>query len=667
MNLVDVTKKKLLEGCIDEVKPASGWKVLVVDAAAMKVISACCKMYDIVEHGVSVVEGLEKSREPLPKLEAIYLMSPDADSVARLVADFADEREPQYAAAHLYFTGRVSDAQLAAVAACAPLKRRTKTFKELYVDYLAYESRVFHLDRPGALVALFSPDSKTLKNEQAAIVGKLASLCAAVDEYPDVRYSKRHPLAGALAGLLADRLASMGRIAGGPLAGARAERATLLLLDRTEDVAGPLLHEFTYQAMVYDLLGVDAHGPRHDLYEYEFKSTKGGLAKKDVLLAETDAVWRQLRHSHIAEAINWVIEELNAFLKNNKAANFKKSEVTSVEDMTEALRAMPEYKEMLAKYELHVSVADACMKQFNKSAMTDVAAVEQGLATGEDADGKPYKNAITQLSPLLADDNVSADNKLRLLALFLITQEGVEEKTRKKLVETAQLDAAGEDALANLTYLGVSLKKASLKAKLLAAATGKKKKGKAAIEDEVPYELSRFQPVLRDVIENLVNDELSETQYPRSAAAADDDDDDDLAAAKKKKAAKAGTSLKSGSGAPKSKWASKKAGAKESADQFAGPRIIIFVAGGVTLAEIRIVYELSIKLKRDIIIGSTHILTPREFLTSLKQLHSSATAAKADDPDDDDDDDDDDDTPPPAATKKAAAAASSSTTSKSKK
>ena len=119
-------------------------------------------------------------------------------------------------------------------------------------------------------------------------------------------------------------------------------------------------------------------------------------------------------------------------------------------------------------------------------------------------------------------------------------------KTRKKLVETAQLDAAGEDALANLTYLGVSLKKASLKAKLLAAAAGsKKKKGKAAIEDEVPYELSRFQPVLRDIIENLVNDELSETQYPRSAAAADDDDDDDdLAAAKKKKAAKAGGVLR---------------------------------------------------------------------------------------------------------------------------
>ena len=72
-----------------------------------------------------------------------------------------------------------------------------------------------------------------------------------------------------------------------------------------------------------------------------------------------------MRHQHIAEAINWVIGELNEFLKNNKAANFKKSEVKSVADMSDALRAMPEYKEMLAKYELHVSIADACMKIFN--------------------------------------------------------------------------------------------------------------------------------------------------------------------------------------------------------------------------------------------------------------------------------------------------------------
>ena len=68
-----------------------------------------------------------------------------------------------------------------------------------------------------------------------------------------------------------------------------ADRATLLILDRTEDVVAPLLHEFTYQAMVYDLLDVPTHGTKHDQYSYKFKSTKtGSTASKTVLLNDGD-------------------------------------------------------------------------------------------------------------------------------------------------------------------------------------------------------------------------------------------------------------------------------------------------------------------------------------------------------------------------------------------
>lgn len=33
-------------------------------------------------------------------------------------------------------------------------------------------------------------------------------------------------------------------------------RATLLLLDRADDLLSPLMHEFTYQCLVEDLLGI---------------------------------------------------------------------------------------------------------------------------------------------------------------------------------------------------------------------------------------------------------------------------------------------------------------------------------------------------------------------------------------------------------------------------
>jgi syntaxin-binding protein 1 len=52
---------------------------------------------------VSVVEDLEKAREPLP-LPAVYFITPSPASVTRLVADFA--KAPLYPSVHVFFSSR---------------------------------------------------------------------------------------------------------------------------------------------------------------------------------------------------------------------------------------------------------------------------------------------------------------------------------------------------------------------------------------------------------------------------------------------------------------------------------------------------------------------------------------------------------------------------------
>ena len=61
-------------------------------------------LYDVFYGTISVVETIEKRREPLPAMEAIYLITPSESSVKGLMTDFQSQNRTQYRAAHVYFT-----------------------------------------------------------------------------------------------------------------------------------------------------------------------------------------------------------------------------------------------------------------------------------------------------------------------------------------------------------------------------------------------------------------------------------------------------------------------------------------------------------------------------------------------------------------------------------
>ena len=442
-----------------------GWKILIVDEHAMRVISSAVGMYDIMERKVTLVESLEKKRAPFPDMAAIYVLEPSIKSVRTLISDFSSK--PLYGkSVFLFFLGRLSDPLLNEIKACTQLVRRVKSLLEVNIDFLAREERAFTFALPSdTFAAIYLRQNQT--PVEVDIAQKLVTVCGSMNEYPHIRYKTDSAVCTSLASvfkLKMDEFVAQNPqwwYHGGPnktQSAAMKERATLLLLDRAEDLLSPLMHDFTYQSMVHDLIPME--GDRITVASGEAESSKD--ATKDVLLDEKDNVWVELRGKHIAAVIETLSTRIRDIMNSGTGsalAGSSNAGTLSLSQMAAALKALPEYQEVLSKLSQHMHLSHQCMDKFTSQQLLGLAEIEQTLATGKDEDGKSPKIAdvMEQVESELTKMRNMKD-KIRLILICIISCNGLRTQDKRRLYAAAELSAKDTRVLQeSLDVLGLQV------------------------------------------------------------------------------------------------------------------------------------------------------------------------------------------------------------------
>ena len=84
---------------------------------------------------------------------------------------------------------------------------------------------------------------------------------------------------------------------------------------------------------------------------YESQSVSGNKLKKEARLDEDDELWRDMSHMHIADTANKILSEFNRFMITHRLveSNVKFGRDKSLKEVSEAIRVLPEYQDLLSK------------------------------------------------------------------------------------------------------------------------------------------------------------------------------------------------------------------------------------------------------------------------------------------------------------------------------
>lgn len=592
--LKDLVRKSILEDVLVPLHNKGEWKVLVVDQLGMKIVSACLKMKDILDNGITLIEDLSKARQPLPYLEAIYFVKASKENIMSIKGDVTKSNggyDVHYKAAHLFFTQMISD-DLITDLAHSDMAPFIQTIKEVNLAFLPVEERVFSLDGPESY-KFYSSENPMSEEEMDHVAEQLVTVCATLEETPcpKVRICNSNlPIANKLAAKVQAKLNTYKE------AGILTDnsKSQLIILDRGFDPISPFLHELTFQAMAYDLLS--SISPEKNTY------TDSEDESKKIILDENNELWRELRHLHISNVLDMLPQKLKAL--SERYADLHGGMGKDLTEMKDMINKMPQYKKEKALHESIFKLAEECFHKYKNGNVERVVFLEQDLAMGVDSQDRPIddymKSCVHVFVPQSGSPVFTPYQKLRVLILYVLNKaesgKPLNKDTLARLIEKADITNE-EKAIYNLALLGINIfgtadiPKREVPPRIRQVAKGS-------------FETSRWTPVVQDIMESLVHDGNLDTKYyPYVASETQSSNNVDHTVASARRYGQGRTAA--------------------IATRTSGPKLIIYVMGSISYSEMRcahLVSEARTRSRMEIIIGSDNILTPEQYLDKLLKL-----------------------------------------------
>nr|OQO23901.1 hypothetical protein B0A51_12638 [Rachicladosporium sp. CCFEE 5018] len=381
--------KMVSAGDSTQASGAARMKILLLDAETVAIVSSATTQSALLNHNVYLTDRLDnQEREKMRHLRCIAFLRPSPDSIQFLIDEL---REPN---------NIIKKSSLERLAE-ADDHEVVKAIMEYFADYLIVNPDLCSLPLP---TRMFS-SSADLWNQDAlsrATEGVLALLLS-LKKKPLIRYEKNSLLCKKLATEVRYNMTQEEQV----FDFRKPDTPPILLLvDRRDDPITPLLTQWTYQAMVHELLGIEnGRVNLSDVPEVrpEFKEI--------VISQDQDPFFAKNMYLNFGDLGQNAKDYVEQFA--SKQASGQK--LDSIEDMKRFVEEYPEFRRLSGNVTKHVTLVTELSRRVGTDNLLDVSELEQSLACNDN-----HSQDVKTLQRLIQNPAVPPDNKLRLVAIYAL-------------------------------------------------------------------------------------------------------------------------------------------------------------------------------------------------------------------------------------------------------
>uniref|UniRef100_A0A8C2XHZ0 Sec1 family domain-containing protein 1 n=1 Tax=Cyclopterus lumpus TaxID=8103 RepID=A0A8C2XHZ0_CYCLU len=425
------------------------WKVLIYDRFGQDIISPLLSVKELRDMGITLHLLLHSDRDPIPDVPAVYFVMPTEENIDRICQDLRNQLYESY---FLNFISAISRSKLEDVASAA-----------LAANAVAQVTKVS--------VSINRADIQDTDMEAImdTIVDSLFCFFVTLGAVPIIR-CPRGNAAEMVAVKLDKKLRENLRDARNSLftgenmaAGQFSfQRPLFVLADRNVDMATPLHHTWTYQALIHDVLDYELNRVVMEEGAGPEPSPAGARPKKKNRktydLTAADKFWQKHKGSPFPEVAESVQEELDTYraqedeVKRLKCIMGLEGEdegaISMLSDntakLTSAVSSLPELLEKKRLIDLHTNVATAVLNHIKSRKLDVYFEYEEKLMSKSTLD--------KSLLDIISDpDAGTPEDKMRLFLIYYITAQQAPSESDLEQYKTALLDAGCD--LSPLNYI----------------------------------------------------------------------------------------------------------------------------------------------------------------------------------------------------------------------